>query len=43
LPWEAPRWAFAVVVHNSTGHGATVAGPIAVAALRALTDQRPDK
>jgi len=43
LPYDAPRWVFAVVVHNSTGHGATVAGPIAVAALQAVVNPRADK
>jgi penicillin-binding protein 2 len=36
LPWDSPRWAFAVVVHNAPGYGAQIAGPIASATLRAL-------
>jgi penicillin-binding protein 2 len=39
LPWNSPRWAFAVVVHNVPGHGAQIAGPIAVATLQALSAQ----
>ena len=41
LPWDSPRWAFAVVVHNVPGYGATVAGPIAAATLQALS-ARPE-
>ena len=37
LPWDSPRWAFAVVVHNVPGSGARNAGPIAVATLQALS------
>ena len=37
LPWDSPRWVFAVVVHNVPGSGAKNAGPIAVATLRALS------
>jgi penicillin-binding protein 2 len=37
LPWDSPRWAFAVVVHNVPGYGAAVAGPIASATLQALS------
>ena len=37
LPWDSPRWAFAVVVHNVPGFGAQVAGPIAAATLQALS------
>jgi len=36
VPWNAPRYAFAVVVHRTPGHGAEVAGPVAAAALEAL-------
>jgi len=36
LPWDSPRWAFAVVVHNVPGSGARFAGPIAAETLRAL-------
>jgi penicillin-binding protein 2 len=36
LPWNSPRWAFVVVVHNVPGYGAAVAGPIASATLQAL-------
>jgi penicillin-binding protein 2 len=37
LPWDSPRWAFAVVVHNAPGSGARIAGPIASATLQALS------
>jgi penicillin-binding protein 2 len=37
LPWDSPRWAFAVVVHNVPGYGAQIAGPIAAATLQALS------
>jgi cell division protein FtsI/penicillin-binding protein 2 len=37
LPWDSPRWAFAVVVHNTPGSGARIAGPIASATLQALS------
>jgi penicillin-binding protein 2 len=41
LPADAPRYAFVVVVHNVPGHGADVAGPIAVAVLNTLLRDRP--
>jgi penicillin-binding protein 2 len=37
LPWDSPRWAFTVVVHNVPGYGAEKAGPIAAATLQALS------
>jgi penicillin-binding protein 2 len=40
LPWNSPRWAFTVVVHNVPGYGAQVAGPIACAMLETLCAQR---
>ncbi len=36
VPWDKPQYAFAVVVHNTPGHGADVAGPVAAAMLDAL-------
>ncbi len=41
LPWNSPRWAFVVVVHNVPGYGAAVAGPIAASTLQALS-ARPE-
>jgi penicillin-binding protein 2 len=37
LPYDSPRWAFVVVVHNVPGFGAKIAGPIAAATLQALS------
>jgi penicillin-binding protein 2 len=36
LPWDNPRYAFAVVLHNVPGHGGEVAGPIAAAVLETV-------
>ena len=36
VPWDRPRYAFAVVVHRTSGHGAEVAGPIAARTLEGL-------
>jgi len=36
VPWDEPRYAFAVVVHDVPGHGAEVAGPVAAAVLEEL-------
>jgi cell division protein FtsI/penicillin-binding protein 2 len=35
-PWDAPRYAFAVVIHKTPGHGGEVAGPVAAEALGGL-------
>jgi penicillin-binding protein 2 len=37
-PHDQPRYAFAVVVYRTAGHGAEVAGPIATATLESLLD-----
>lgn len=36
LPHDNPRYAFAVVIHNTPGHGAEIAGPIAADTLEGL-------
>ena len=36
LPWDSPRYAFAVVIHRTPGHGAEIAGPVAADTLEAL-------
>jgi penicillin-binding protein 2 len=36
LPHDAPRYAFAVVIHNTSGHGGDAAGPVAAATLAQL-------
>ena len=37
LPYDNPRYAFAVVIHHTPGHGAEIAGPIAADTLEQLT------
>lgn len=36
VPWDAPRYAFAVVLHKVPGHGGEVAGPLAAAVLQTV-------
>ena len=36
LPFNAPRYAFAVVIHSVPGHGAEVAGPVAETVMQAV-------
>jgi penicillin-binding protein 2 len=36
VPWENPRYAFAVVLHRVPGHGGEVCGPIAAAVLEVV-------
>ena len=40
VPHDDPRYAFAVVVHRTSGHGADVAGPIAADVLETLLRER---
>jgi len=40
VPWQRPRYAFAVAVHRTPGHGADTAGPIAVRMLQAVLGRR---
>ena len=39
LPFSAPRYAFAVVIHSVPGHGAEIAGPVAESVMRAVVRQ----
>ena len=39
LPWDEPRYAFAIVVHRAPGSGAKVAGPSAAQVLDALVNR----
>ncbi len=39
LPFNAPRYAFAVVIHSVPGHGAEIAGPVAESVMRAVARQ----
>lgn len=36
LPFNAPRYAFAIVIHSVPGHGAEVAGPVAETVMQAV-------
>ena len=39
VPWDEPRYAFAIVVHRAPGSGAGVAGPIAAQVLDTLINR----
>ena len=39
FPYDAPRYAFAVVLHHVAGHGASAAGPIAEKVLKIIAQE----